>query len=461
MEQILLKFENKLPKKYITIPLQDQGEYSGTKGGNTDISPSKYIGITEPLISINNSVIPSGALRSFNLSIKNHIPKVKFTFDDWNRRFTIADRSNVDNIVLVQILPKFEDKYSKINLRFYIEKFKLDDRTNEITISAIYNIEKIYDTDVKSYGNITSYSLFETLSKNLKLGFASNIPNQIDDTRWIYQDSINNFDCMNREIKISGNSNVIIDYWIDWWNNINYVDIKDRWKNIATDDELKIFIGEFLTDANANHEVKYRESKAIIHNNPNFPNDPLFMSVCTFKNNFGTQIRDGNNKTLYLYDYINNTYNDINLQDKDVKTNVFSKQIYIGENMLDTDYLSQKYYRESNIQKMLNNTVIVELTEPQFGLMKGSKCELMYFEHNEIQQAMIQEGQSEMNNEINQDVNNKIEPYTMIPNLDISGQYYIYDCSLRWEENIWTQQLILTKPNTNESYTKIMLNNNG
>ena len=86
------------------------------------------------------------------------------------------------------------------------------------------------DTIMKAYGKITTYEFAEQIAKNSKLGFCSNIDNTTD-KRWIYIANDTASNSLTREVSLGGNKDQLLDWWIDYWNYVNLVDVSERYNS--------------------------------------------------------------------------------------------------------------------------------------------------------------------------------------------------------------------------------------
>ena len=148
----------------------------------------------------------------------------------------------------------------KINLTFYISSIQVNGSL--IRLSCIYKLSPLLSSQYKSFGEIDTYSLFKQIAMETGLGFATNL-GTLDDNRYVYCDNKSLLDIMNQEISY-GNANIhVLDWWVDLWNNINLVDIKERYNTIDTDDDLMIWVSGQVNEIG--QDMNIHQTKLLQH----------------------------------------------------------------------------------------------------------------------------------------------------------------------------------------------------
>ena len=232
MALIEVKFDPTIDQKDIKIPLVYSSESEGGKNytnNKTESLQTKLYGIVYPLISIDDFIIDYGDILSFSLKSKDVLPTLKVTVRDKYGLMEYFDTGGRDNEVNVQIIPRFNDTYKKISLSFFITSKKI--QGDSIILTCTYKNKDLLSSQFKALGELSTYETFEQIAKETKLGFASNTQSPQPDNRWMYCNYISYLDLMDREVQMGGDETNIFDYWIDFWNNINYVNMFDRYNN--------------------------------------------------------------------------------------------------------------------------------------------------------------------------------------------------------------------------------------
>jgi hypothetical protein len=125
----------------------------------------------------------------------------------------------------------------------------------------------LVSSQYKSFGEIDTYNLFKTTAIDTGLGFATNI-SELSDNRFIYCDNKSLLDVMKSEIDYSNANEYILDWWVDLWNNINLVDVKERYNAIDSDDDLMIWVAGQVDEVGQDIENKPNKVVATLTTHP-------------------------------------------------------------------------------------------------------------------------------------------------------------------------------------------------
>ena len=298
MAQITVKYDPTLEIEEIVEPMSAVSQNEMPGAGNSVIQQTKVTGIVSPLIKVNNILILWNKVTRFELSSTGFLPELYFTFKD-DLGFTKSlDQPGNDNLVLVQILPPFEDAYKKINLRFFIDNVSI--KGDKVSISAKYNVPLLYQDKLQSLGKLSTYNYIDKIATECGLGFATNIEG-VEDERYIYIRNTNYLNSVNNEIKKSGTEECILDSWVDFHNYMILCDIFERYN--AIDEEIKIWTApSTVIDTENNGEpIVAKEEDAILSNSVGALNTQLYISDYTVNNEAGKNIRFGTDKVIQSY----------------------------------------------------------------------------------------------------------------------------------------------------------------
>lgn len=418
---------------------------------------TKITGIIAPLIRLNNITINFGQIYSFKLENTNKFPTVNIIIGDAFDLIKSLDIPQTDNLLRVEILPPFDNAYKKINLRFYITDITISGEI--VNISAIYNIPELYNCRLESFGEKTTYELFDEVSNKLQLGLASNISGT-DDKRWIYCNNCSYKDILDKEIEYGGgNENIILDYWIDWHNYINLVDIRERYEAIDKNKDLKIWVNGGPTgipQSEINQKVIIQELDGLISNARAMEGSPLYCVGYNIINNTGNNVFSGTDKVCEFYnisDLIGDSYL---IQDNNANNDIFTKTIYLGEKFGEYNYLLQKICNSAFKQKIYTQCISVELGQPCLGLERGHRVNFEWYEINSI---INPKKDIPTNSNILGDDGLDEQGNVRVPGRDeevmnkqISGQYLILGSIITYNKinnkPIWKHKLLLGRPNS-------------
>ena len=443
MAQITVKYDPTIKIEEIVEPMYATSENECPEDRPAEVQQTKITGILSPLIKVNNILILWDKVTRFELTSKGFLPELSFTFRD-DLGFTKSlDQPGKDNLVLLQILPPFEDAYKKINLRFFINDVRI--KEDKVSIIASYNVPSLLQDKLQSYGKITTYDYLDTIAKECELGLASNLDGT-EDERYIYLRNTNFVKSVENEIKRSGNESCILDTWIDFHNYIILCDILERYN--AIESEIKVWTAPTVIPdtENTGEPIQPKEEDAILSNAIAMRTTQLFINDYIVKNNAGSNLRFGTDKVLQSYYIDKSEPSSVLIQDGDIKKDTFIKTTYKGEIFGEYDYFTSEFCRNAFLQKINSNTIEVALATPLLGLERGGKVNVQWYEVNEIINQIKNENPIDTNvpdTEGEQTANDE-----MTLNKQVSGQYLIIGTTIKflgWDKG-WKYILTLARP---------------
>ena len=460
MSQIQVEFDNTLKKSEIIVPRlsssKAEADDSYVDLNMTDKAQTSVLGIQVPLIMINSTVIDFDAIHYFDLKSEGRLPELSLIVEDRYELINNIDKPSIDNEVRVQILPQVDNIYKKIDLTFYIGNIKVNGSL--IKLTCIYKLPEITASRFKTFGQIDTYSVFKDVAMTTKLGFATNISNT-SDVRFMYCDNKSFMDLLDSEIQFANSTDHILDWWIDVWDNINLVDVKERYTCIDSDDDMLIWVRGQIYEVGVGIEPPITRIPAVIHNHPANNNSELFVKDYSIENNTGAQYSLGTDKVYSIYEDYNNEYMDYLTQDGDVKQDIFTKYEYVGENYGDYNYLLSKHIRAGYLQKMNTEKIKVALQAPQLGLMRGHKVNFIRYVNDDKVESKIKALEDVGAVDRNVESNIPLSEYEITEDggngmfrIDktVSGQYLIHAIEIQYNNREWNYILTLIKPSSDK-----------
>lgn len=462
MATIKVEFDSTLKKPDIIIPLTNSSlDESGVHYRNNwqQVQQTSVYGIETPLIMINNIVVDFMDVISFNLKSIGSIPQVDMEVKDRDGLSASVDTPGLDNQICVQIIPQFDNAYKKINLVFSISNFSL--RNGNIKLTGVYKVPKLLSSSFKSFGEITTYNLFKEIATDSELGFASNCQNDESDKRYIYCDNLSYSEVMEREINRSkSDATHIYDYWIDFWDNINYVNIYDRYNSKDPEEEMMIWISGQPHEFEEGLKIEPMKVKAVINNNPAFANSELGTKEYAIANKGYNA--SGTDRLYSIYENEKGEYMDYLIQDGDVKNDIYTKFEYLGELFGEYNYLLSAACRSTYVQKMNTEVIKVVLNRPILALMRGHNVEFAWYINDDKWKNKMQELADAKVIKEHKDIkmtddmeSPEVENYNngngeFVLDKSISGQYTIIGCNMNYFNGAWRYELTLARPHTNK-----------
>ena len=463
MAIIQVKFDSVLKQSDIIIPLTNSSQDEAGeayKNNQPEIQQTSVYGIQSPLIAINDHVVDFSEVLYFELKCSEVTPTVKLTVIDRNDLVKIMDAPGPDNQLRIQILPKFEEKYKKINLTFFITKTSISGEY--ITINGEYKAPKFINANIKSFGQVSTYKLFEMVAQESQLGFATNVADSETDKRYIYSDNKSYKDLLAREIRKSGSENQILDYWIDWWNNLVLADMYERYNSIDKDSDMQIWISGQNHEVSEGSEIQPQQVVANLNNSIADKFSELYVENYSILNSPSMQYYNGTDQLYTTYEIDKLNYSDFLIQDGDVQKDITTKFEYLGEVYGEYNYLLAGKKRQAFLQKMqTNETIEITLNTPLLGIMRGNRVNFTWYINdtmvsNKIEasaDANIAQDPKNVNTNIpmNYDDENENEMDGKFEiDKSISGQYLVTNCNMKFANSKWEYKITLKRPTSDK-----------
>lgn len=463
MGKINVKFDNKLKQSDIVIPLTNSSiNESGKnyKDNQPEIQQTLVYGIQAPLIMINNIVIDFNEVIEFSLKSIGPLPSVSMVVRDRFNLINTLDNPNLDNEIRIQILPKFENAYKKINLTFYISNIRISNSI--ITLTGLYKLPKFTSSQFKAFGKVSMYDLCKSIATEIGLGFASNLEG-LDDDRYIYCDNKSYMELISKEIthssiyKKSSDLNdkklQVMDWWIDLWNNLNLIDIHERYLSVDKDEDMQIWVTNQPFSVKEDDIITPIQTVATLTNHPSMRNTELYASKIDTKNKTGAQVNGGTDKVFSIYFNDKLEYMDELVQDGDVQKDVFMRYEYLGEVYGDYNYLMAEKIRNSFIQKINSESIEVTIKSPLLALVRGNKVNVIHYINDsmlESKKEHLEDGGviGDIYSNIPLNINDDNSDFKI--DKTISGQYLITASHIKFSNNSWEYTLTLNRPNSSK-----------
>ena len=458
MSLIQVKFDHNLQQSDIVVTLTNS---SHTEAGDAyqtnqqEIQQTNIYGIQAPLIKVNNIVVDFVDVISFELKSDKVMPEVTMTIQDRYNLTTSLDSPGIDNELRVQILPKFENKYKKINLTFYITQSKISNGI--IHLTGEYKLDKYTSSNIKSLGEMSTYKLFETVAQETGLGFSTNMEDNPENTRFIYCDNKSYQELLREEITRSCTDTQICDYWIDWWNNLVLADIYERYNATDSDEDMKIWVAGQNSEITQGAEIEPISVVATLMHHPAQESNELYVQDYKLCNKPSAQMHRGTDRVFSVYALEKTEYTDFLVQDGDVKKDIFTKYEYLGEVYGKHNYLlSVKKYDTFKQKIATNETLEIELRTPLLGIMRGNHVNFMWYRNDDMSENVQSNAQivGNVNSELKTNVQIEADPNEednnqnghFVIDQSISGQYLVTKCNMKYKDKRWVYVVTISRP---------------
>lgn len=391
-----------------------------------------------PLIWYKSYSIEEKYITHLSLFHEGIVPKIRFTFED-TKEIMKGENGPKDNTTIDLFLNSTSKNLKSIHISFKIEEFLQGppNPSQKYTIKGTINIPDLYIVNNKSY-NDTSFGALRQISKELGIGFNSNIDNTDDKMPWknSYKKPFEFINDIISRSYISDES--YMGGYIDYYYCFNYVDIeKEMNRDISTDVGIE---SSGYSEQQQSGESE-RITKLIL------TNDKSQKSSCFFISDFSTRndstkksIKDGsititkgydrNNKTFMIFN-VDSTTSDgsktIILKGQDNDSKYFEENIktnFTGK--IDTDNVHKNYnyavtQNRINLDTLNKIALNIKLPTANFNLYKFQKVNVVI-------------------------VNDTQTPsQTDKINYRYSGEYIIADITFNWIKGKMSQDIRLVR----------------
>lgn len=458
---------------------------------------TKVSGIRYPIIKIDNFVIPETSIQYMKLDFNEFLPNIELKII--NDQIAQQITPGLVNKITVVLVPPADGTYRKISIDFYTTSI-MEEKGSKVFFGDFFypDLNKKYTKAIKNNGTslLNTYELLEAIAKECKLGFASTDQcKQIADKRGRLTKSQTYIEVINEHIKFGGlDNNSYFTTWIDVYGNIVLVNLSWVLSHIVKSNELSIksLKGVNITDnttLKTSETIQYGDETFRTLTNWKLGNDNVNNRLATYEVIIDNDIAkyNGTDNVYYVVNHISGEGSNgilsenIKIEDesadgqnfKDVYT--FQESKYLGVEVANpadgnTPVLFQEYRRNAFLAKNLIRKLKVTLSDINFGLQRGALVNINIFEYDKTLKAKMIENADNIKLEGDQstsasgsleDENSPITHEELlnddsfgIPNLLLSGIYYIIGINYIYERNKLYQELFLIKQqqNTSSSY---------
>ena len=352
---------------------------------------AQNLGLT-PFFFYNGYQIDSRNISLLNLSYDGLFPKVQIEFKD---TFDLMKKyPPLDDTKFELFFNASSANIKSIHLKFKYESHNFLDKKGIYSLSGTIDIPLLYTVSSKSYTG-TSFESLRNISKELSLGFNSNIDNTNDSMKWINTNKkVKDFIQDIVEHSYISDSSFMIGY-IDYYFSFNYVDIEKEWNRDNSKD-----VG--VDTSGLSKETRKDEDLRIVRMGLN--NDFSSSSSCfyfkehTIRNNSTYQsIRKGYSTKVKYYD---ESTKEFLVFDVDSLTSEGDKTIIMKGAPGDAEYFNANYttkyggkldddnahkhyafaqtQNRVNLDNLVKISVNMTLPNPNFNLYKFQKIKINF-----------------------------------------------------------------------------------
>ena len=364
-------------------------EFDTTNNSNDDSEIATSLGFT-PLFSYNDSPIEPRYIQKMIIYYEDFVPKCEIIFNDALGLINSPETSPLNDTKFDIFLNSGSDILKSIHLKFKLE-VNQKNKFGTNTITGILDIPDFYKIGYKSYRG-TSFESLRKLSRELQIGFNSNIENTDDSMVW-RRNGIITKDFMKNILEHSyiSDDSFMVGY-IDYYWSFNYVDVEKEWKRDITNDVGIVSQGV----PSKSGEESDRIVKLALTNDMSNQSSPFYITNVVVNNNSTYQsTKSGNFTVSKVYDRIKKQFLKFNVDSlsSNTKDQVILKGAPGDKNDLETNFRTSYGGRidtsnvhknwaysvdqnKRNLTNLSNITLQADLPSPNYNLYKFQKIRI-------------------------------------------------------------------------------------
>lgn len=354
-----------------------------------------------PYVSFQNVLIEPQDISYLKIFNSQFLPMLEINFTDPKSVFN-DEKLPLDDSAISIFIRSSSEVLRPIRMDFKVLNFSINKNNGgnsnlvEYHLLATLHISELFYTPFRAM-NDTSFNVLKTLSTENKLGFATNIKDTVDKMGWINPSYTVKEFMEHVTMRSYLNDSSFLFSFIDFYYNLNYVDIETELKE-STNDQYQIFENDIKKDKN-----DMIVTKLILNNHPDYANSNLYIDKY-FISNDSTDINFRIGYSTVIYEYENNQEK-LNIMGLDTisttgKNNIILKgqpqdenglyknnqnNIYIGK--YDNDNVHQNYYyakkqNENNLEYIQKIKMKLILSRPNFNLDRFRLVNVQLYKFN-------------------------------------------------------------------------------
>lgn len=187
-----------------------------------------------PFVILKGQIIEATNILSFTLKNEKFVPELTIIFNDPTNQF-IDDLFPLDNEIISIFIKSNSESFRPVRMDFKVLTFNPVKNTEGVKNILTYKIEGLLNIDYLFYKDSaiykgTSFEVMKEIANNSNLGFVTNIDNTSDFMKWLIPNQMY-LDFLGDIIKMSyKDDNSFMWGFVDFYYNLNYVDIEEQLK---------------------------------------------------------------------------------------------------------------------------------------------------------------------------------------------------------------------------------------
>lgn len=357
-------------------------------------SISKGMGFI-PFIWYNGIQISYSDISSFTLKYQDAIPIINIIFKD---TFGIMreDGFPMDDSIITVFINSRSKSLRSIKMDFKILSFK-DFGSDEYSIFGSCDVPKLYTRKFESIPNSTSHESLRHISRQMDIGFCSNVENTSDKMSWIRPGSTS-YDFISDLVARSYISDSSFFYhYIDFYYNLCFVDISKELKRDVSNDFMINSFGysdiQLVTE-----EVSEKEINLLLTTDRSFETSVGYIEKFELLNKstkisidnsyrINSKIYNSNQKEILIFELESQTSEgdkSIILKGRPDDQSFFKENvsnIWLGKQDVDNVHSNYNYSQiqnKINLDEITKIGAVLTLSNPNFNLYRFQKVPVIF-----------------------------------------------------------------------------------
>lgn len=352
-----------------------------------------------PIVFLDGVQLEATEVKFLKIYNDTFLPRIKLSFVDVTNKI-LDENYPLDNSIISFFKDSNDEELLPIRMEFKITNFtiikgKSRESGFSCQIDGILNIDDFYVQNFESYKGNSSDVLLE-LSKNMGLGYATNIKSSTNDEMIWINPANYRIEFMKNIIERSYlDDNTFLFGYVDFYYNFTYVDIEQQINDDISNQMCNIIDKRLTKDVD--------KVPLILSNHPDIESTNLYINKFTIDNSsFRTNLKCGYQHVITYYDKLKNdiqrynietiTYddeNDIVLKDSD--ENLLYDRLITGTytGKIDTDNVHENF-NHTYIQNKINLEFLqklkmkIKLRKPNYSLYRFQKVLVELYNLNKL-----------------------------------------------------------------------------
>ncbi|AFF28127.1 gp129 [Sphingomonas phage PAU] len=388
----------------------------------------KVVGKTYPLIRVLDRTINIDQIQDFRYKIgASLLPEISLIITDENNRLREKLKTNIDTIT-VYLSNNIDGSFSK--QEYILSTVYSDPGDDNLSMRAILYVPNLFKREMRAFQS-NSIDTIKEICSEVGLGLSSNFTPSDEQVR--LQDNITNIDFIRNTAESS--QCLAVHMFIDQWSYLNVIDIK---KAHETNDVIEYTVNPYSG-------IDLEEPQNLVLSN-NYLKTDIVGKIMFWSVNDSYGIKSLSYVSLYdieNFDLVELDKTDtVQITAESEELRAEKRKLLVKSDNVWDGYFQSKYYGNF-VKDTLNQSaeLIVRMQYPLHAIHPGLSLPVEIFNTQKRTNSYDQEDENLSIEEMPQETGD--EARKLVKNELYSGQYYVRQVEMNYNENIIEQTLYL------------------